>query len=77
MKTFVKLVTLVVLVSIVAACGGTPTPTVAVPTTPPVVPATAVPTAAPTEIPLTAAEQWAKDNGVGPYQPATLDWDSL
>ena len=77
MKTFVKLVTLVVLVSIVAACGGTPTPTVAVPTTPPVVPATTVPTAAPTEIPLTAAEQWAKDNGVGPYQPATLDWAAI
>jgi iron(III) transport system substrate-binding protein len=26
---------------------------------------------------LTAAEQWAKDNGVGPYQPATDDWAAI
>ena len=26
---------------------------------------------------LTPAEQWAKDNGVGPYQPATDDWAAI
>ena len=26
---------------------------------------------------LTAAEQWAKDNGVGPYQPETDDWAAI
>ena len=26
---------------------------------------------------LTAAEQWAKDNGLGPYQPATEDWAAV
>ena len=72
MKTFVKLITLVVLVSMVVGCGGTPATTVA--------PATAVPPVTvppPTEVPLSANEQWAKDNGVGPYQPATLDWAAI
>jgi iron(III) transport system substrate-binding protein len=71
MKTFVKLFTLVVLLSLVAGCGGTPATTVA--TKPPVV-ATEPPV---TETPLTANEQWAKDNGLGPYQPATDDWAAI
>jgi iron(III) transport system substrate-binding protein len=60
MKTFVKLMTLIVLVSMVAACGGvgdTPTPEA--------------------ESSLTPNEQWAKDNGFGPYQPATDDWEAI
>jgi len=67
MKAFVKLITLVVLFSLVVSCGGTPATTVA--TEPPATqpPATQPPA---TEVPLTAAEQWAKDNGLGPYQPA-------
>jgi hypothetical protein len=44
-------------------------PTTAPPTEPPVV--------QPTEPTLTANEQWAKDNGVGPYQPATDDWAAI
>jgi iron(III) transport system substrate-binding protein len=61
MKVFGKLITLVVLFSLLASCGGT-------------TPATKPPT---TETSLTAAEQWAKDNGVGPYQPATDDWAAI
>jgi len=68
MKMFVKLFTLVVLFSLIASCGGSP--------------ATAVPpTAKPgdTAVPetLTPNEQWAKDNGVGPYQPETDDWAAI
>ncbi len=42
-----------------------------------VVTATAVPPTAVPEKALTAAEQWAKANGVGPYQPATEDWAAI
>jgi iron(III) transport system substrate-binding protein len=42
-----------------------------------VVTATAAPPTAVPEKPMTAAEQWAKDNGVGPYQPATEDWAAI
>lgn len=79
MKAFVKLITLVVLFSLVIGCGGTP-PATTVATEPPATqpPATEVTTAVPpTEVPLTAAEQWAKDNGLGPYQPATEDWAAV
>jgi iron(III) transport system substrate-binding protein len=61
MKTFVKLITLIVLFSLLASCGGKPA-------------ATQAPAAEPS---LTAAEQWAKDNGLGPYQPATDDWAAI
>jgi len=78
MKTFLKLMTLMVLFSLVVSCGGVPA------TTPPVVPATQPPaateppaTAAPTEVPLSAAETWAKANGVGSYQPAADDWAAI
>jgi len=55
MKTFVKIMTLLVLFSLLASCGGGGDTT----------------TNGETE--LTAAEQWAQANGVGPYQPATDD----
>ena len=60
MKTFMKLMTLLVLVSMLAACGGAAT----------------TPTQE-AETSLTPAEQWAKDNGVGPYQPETDDWEAI
>jgi len=71
MKTFVKLISMIVLISMLAACGGNPATTVA-PTAKPgdvAVPAT--------EVALTANEQWAKDNGLGPYQPETDDWAAI
>lgn len=70
MKAFAKLLTLCLLVSFIAGCGATATPA---PATEAVKPAdTAVP--APQ---LTAAEEWAKANGLGPYQPAEEDWAAV
>jgi iron(III) transport system substrate-binding protein len=57
MKTFVKLLSLVVLVSLVAGCGGT--------------------TGGTDTGEMSAAEQWAMDNGVGPYQPEVDDWAAI
>jgi iron(III) transport system substrate-binding protein len=74
MKAFVKFITLVVLFSLVVSCGGTPATTVATEPPSPQLPATEPPV---TEPPLTANEQWAKDNGLGPYQPATDDWAAI
>jgi iron(III) transport system substrate-binding protein len=71
MKVLVKLLTLCLLVSIIAGCGGTPTATQPQATQPPA----AEPTAAgPT---LTAAEEWAKANGVGPFTPDEEDWEAI
>ncbi len=84
MKAFAKILTIVLLVSFIAACGAQPTaaPSTAAPAT--AAPATAAQataapaTAAPaTEATLTEAEAWAKANGVGPYQPATDDWAAI
>jgi iron(III) transport system substrate-binding protein len=77
MKAFVKVLTLVVIVSLAVGCGGTPATTVAVATQPPATKAPPTQVPPPTAVPLTAAEQWAKDNGLGPYQPATLDWAAI
>ncbi len=68
MKVFLRIITICIVFSFLASCAST---TVA-PTTqaPPAV----QPTAAPQ---LTANEQWAKDNGLGPYQPATEDWAAV
>jgi iron(III) transport system substrate-binding protein len=59
MKAFVKIMTLLVLFSLLASCGGGGDTT----------------TNGDTE--LTAAEQWAQANGVGPYQPDTDDWAAI
>jgi iron(III) transport system substrate-binding protein len=42
-----------------------------------VVTATSVPPTAVPKVPLTAAEEWAKANGLGPYQPAEEDWAAV
>jgi len=69
--------TIVLLVSFVAAgCGTAPT-TEAPATQPPATEVVVTEPPAPTEIPLTAAEQWAKDNGFGPYQAADEDWAAV
>jgi iron(III) transport system substrate-binding protein len=87
MKTILKLATALVLLSLIIGCAGAPAttqppaPTQAPPATqPPAVtqpPATAAPPPATAEPKLTANEQWAKDNGVGPYQPAQEDWNAI
>jgi iron(III) transport system substrate-binding protein len=61
MKQFARIITIVVVLSFIVACGPKPVATQG--------PAT--------EAPLSAAEQWAKDNGVGPYQPAVDDWAAI
>ena len=74
MKSFFRIATLVLVIFAMAACAK---PTEApVATEAPVV-ATEAPVVAPTEVPLSENEQWAKDNGLGIYQPATDDWAAI
>jgi iron(III) transport system substrate-binding protein len=61
MKVFPKLLTIVLLISFLAACGS---------------PATTASEAAP-ETELSEAEQWAMANKVGPYTPETEDWAAI
>jgi iron(III) transport system substrate-binding protein len=71
MKGLMKFLTLCLLVSFVAGCGAQATQAPAA-TQPPQPTDTAVP-----EPSLTAAEEWAKANGLGPYQPAEEDWAAV
>ena len=72
MRIFIRILTICVVFTFIASCAGTATPTTAPATEPPVAQPTTVP-----EPTLTANEQWAKDNGVGPYQLATDDWAAI
>jgi iron(III) transport system substrate-binding protein len=72
MKAFAKLFTICLLISFLAACGGTVAETET-----PVESQAPAEDAAPAEPVLTEAEQWAKANGVGPYQPAEEDWAAI
>jgi len=71
MKVFGKILTIVLLISFLTACS---TPATTAPETKPETGTEA--TTAP-EPELTAAEQWAKENGLGPYQPETDDWAAI
>jgi len=73
MKIILKILTICIVLSFIASCAGAATPTTVPATEPPIV---EQPTAIP-EPTLTPNEQWAKDNGVGPYQPATDDWAAI
>src|SRR4030066_1116793 len=72
MKIFLRILTVCLVFSFIASCAGTATQTTAPATEPPVVEPTTV-----LEPTLTPNEQWAKDNGLGPYQPATDDWAAI
>jgi iron(III) transport system substrate-binding protein len=78
MKTFVRLMALIVLLSFIVSCAPAAAPTEApvAPVAPAAtdVPATEVP---PTDVPLTAKEQWLKDNQLGPYYSDTQDWAAI
>lgn len=79
MKTIFKVASLVLIACFLVSCANT----TAAPTTPEVPAATDVSAAtetqaaATTEAPLSDAEQWAKDNGVGLYTPETEDWAAI
>jgi iron(III) transport system substrate-binding protein len=78
MKAFGKLLIVMLLISLLTACS-TPAP---IASDAPAAPAAEAPAAPAAEAPatqpeLTAAEQWAKDNGVGPYIPETEDWAAI
>jgi len=79
MKKLSILATLIIVLSFLAGCA-TPTPAPAATQAPaPTQAPQAEPqaTAAPAEPALTENQQWAKDNGVGPYQPAAEDWAAV
>jgi iron(III) transport system substrate-binding protein len=61
MKSFAKLLVFIMLISLLAGCTTPATPT----------------KSEPTAVPLSAAEQYAKDNQLGPYQTATQDWAAI
>lgn len=71
MKGLKNLLILCLLVGVVAGCGAQATEAPA-----PTEPAKPADTAIP-EPSLTAAEEWAMANGVGPYQPAEEDWAAV
>jgi iron(III) transport system substrate-binding protein len=71
MNVLSKLLTLCLLVSFLAGCGGTPVETQPEATQPPAdEPAVVEPS-------LTEAEEWARANGVGPWTPETEDWAAI
>lgn len=73
MKAFGKFLTIVLLISFLTACG---TPATTAPEAAPEVAPEAAPETAP-EVELTTAEQWAMENGIGPYTPETEDWAAI
>jgi len=76
MKKLFTLITLIVLVSMLAACAPAAEQPTAVEA--PTGGSEAAPTdAAPAEPELTANEEWAKANGVGPWTPETEDWAAV
>ncbi len=74
MKIFLKLITLVALLSLMAGCTGPTATTVPEENEAPVGEEPQAPAA---EDSLSEAQQWAKDNGVGPYTPETEDWAAI
>ncbi len=75
MKVLWKLLVIAVLVSVVAGCGGTQAPPPPPAATEP--PAAATQPPAPTEAPLSASEQWLKDNQLGKYFTMDQDWAAI
>ena len=74
MKSFARILAICMVFTFIASCTATPAATTAPAT---VAPATVEPQPRQPRRTLTPAEQWAKDNGVGPYQAATEDWAAV
>jgi iron(III) transport system substrate-binding protein len=69
MKTFVKFMTLLVMLSLLVSCAqATPAP---------VEEENVSENPASEEVKLTPNEEWAKANGIGPFQPAADDWAAI
>jgi len=80
MKTFVKFVTICLLISFLAACGGAPAaqePDAQEPAAPTEQEPAAPADTTSSEPEMTTAEQWAMENGVGPYTPESEDWAAI
>jgi hypothetical protein len=71
MKAFVKILTLILLITLITGCNGNTEATQA-----PVNDTGDTGDTGGGEE-LTAAEQWAKDNGVGPWTPEEEDWAAI
>lgn len=74
MKGLLRIATLLMLISLLAACAQ-PTPTAAPAATTDASAATDAPTA--TEAPLTPQEEWLKANQLGDYDTGTQDWAAI
>ncbi len=73
MKTLFRIVVVIVLISLLTACGKAAEPTPA-----PQPPADQQqPPAAPTDVPLTPKEEWLKANQLGPYYTDVQDWAAI
>jgi iron(III) transport system substrate-binding protein len=76
MKAFGKILTLVLLLSFLAGCGS-PAPAATEPAKPADTAAPKATDVPPTDVPLTAKEQWLKDNQLGTYDTGEQDWAAI
>ncbi len=74
MKVLWKILLIAVLSSFIVGCAGTQAPQAPPPTTQP---SGSQPTVPPTEAPLSAEEQWLKDNKLGKYFTLDQDWAAI
>ena len=77
MKVLWKLLLILVLSSLIAGCGGTTVTQAPPPATEPPAAAATEPPAPPAEAPLSAQEQWLKDNQLGKYFTLDQDWAAI
>lgn len=76
MKAFGKILTLVLLLSFLVGCAS-PAPAATEPAKPADTAAPKATDVPPTDVPLTAQEQWLKDNQLGTYDTGEQDWAAI
>ena len=74
MKTFIKILTFVLLVSFLVGCAAPAAPAA---TEAPAVDAPAATEVPATDAPLSAQEQWLMDNQLGQFDTGEQDWDAI
>jgi hypothetical protein len=77
MKVLWKLLVIGVLASLLAGCGGAPATQAPAPAPATEAAAPATEAAPPAEAPLSAEEQWLKDNQLGKYFTLDQDWAAI